>query len=71
MATIKSTDTTLTVTMDIAEFIRVVGGYVSPCLRTSLPKYEGRFARCESLKVHAEGVKVVIQMTDKCDIIQK
>jgi hypothetical protein len=65
MATIKSDSTSLTITMDFPEFLRVVAGCVSPILRARLPQYEERFARCETVTVHAEDVKVVVQIAYK------
>ena len=65
MAKIKSTERGLTITLELAEFLGVVAGYVTPCLKAKLPKYAERFDRCESVTVRSENGSVVVQLDDK------
>ena len=69
MAVVKSTAKDTTITLDVDELLRVVGGYVTSELAKKLPKYEKQFKQADGVKIQYTNGKVVIQLLSNCDTI--
>ena len=71
MAKVTSTPTGTTITLDVDELLRVVGGYIAPEVRKKLPKYEEQFRKSEAVKITHENGTITLHLLRNCDTILK
>ena len=69
MAKVKSTQSGTTITLDVDELLRVVGGYVATELAKKLPKYKEQFDKADCVKTSYKNGKVIIQLLSNCGTI--